>query len=176
MTEILFSAFCSVRDKRKRRESLSSDNYREIWSMIIRYLTSCNFPTPCAAERKSIVYFNQFSQVGKSRKIWKSGKQSLHLWTNIALCVNLIVIPVMLIIGYTRRHLHLPIEEHICAVIGKHLKDKYNERPNSLYEQFVILTKYRRKFECPIYGMILIRKKRPTLNIKKYSFPTKLFI
>ena len=32
-------------------------------------------------------------------------------------------------IGYTSRHLHLRIEEHKYSVIGKHLKDKHNQRP-----------------------------------------------
>ena len=31
-------------------------------------------------------------------------------------------------IGYTSRHLHLRNEEHKYSVIGKHLKDKHNQR------------------------------------------------
>ena len=79
-------------------------------------------------------------------------------------------------IGHTSRHLHLRIEEHKYSVIGKHLKDEHNLRPNNLHEQFAILRKCRGKFECLIYEMLLIRKKRPTLNTQKDSIPAKLFI
>ena len=74
-------------------------------------------------------------------------------------------------IGYTNRHLHLRI-----SVIGKHLKDEYNQRPNNLHEQFAILKKCRGKFERLIYETLLIRKKRPTLNIQTDSISAKLFI
>ena len=79
-------------------------------------------------------------------------------------------------IGYTSRHLHLRIEEHKYSVIGKHLKDQHDQRLNNLHEQFTILKKCRGKFECLIYEMLLIRKKRPTLNTQKDSIPAKLFI
>ena len=42
--------------------------------------------------------------------------------------------------------------------IGKHLKDKHNQRPTNLYEQFATLKKCRRKFDCLIHEMLLIRK------------------
>ena len=79
-------------------------------------------------------------------------------------------------IGYTSRHLHLRIEEHKYSVIGKHLQDKHNQRPTNLHEQFTILKKCHGKFECLIYEMLLIRKKRPTLNTQNDSIPAKLFI
>ena len=79
-------------------------------------------------------------------------------------------------IGYTSRHLHLRIEEHKYSVIGKHLKDKHNQRPTYLHEQSTTLEKCRGKFECLIYEMLLIRKKRPTLNTQNDSIPAKLFI
>ena len=92
--------------------------------------------------------------------------------------MNFNVIRVILIIGYTSRHLHLRIEEHKYPVIGKHLKDKHNQRSNNLHEQFTTLKKCRGniKFECLIYEMLLIRKKRPTLNTQNDSIPAKLYI
>ena len=78
-------------------------------------------------------------------------------------------------IGYTSR-LHLRIEEHKYSVIDKQLKDKYNQRPTNLHEQFTILKKCRGKFGCLINEMLLIRKKRPTLNTQNDSIPAKLFI
>ena len=77
-------------------------------------------------------------------------------------------------IGYTSRHLHLRIEEHKYSVIGKHLKDKHNQRPTNLHEQFTTLKKCNGKFECLSYEMLLIRKKRPTLNIQNDSISAKL--
>ena len=79
-------------------------------------------------------------------------------------------------IGYTSRHLHLSIEEHTYSVTGEHLKAKHNQRPTHLYEQFTTLKKCRGKFECLIYEMLLIRKKRPSLNTQNDSIPAKLFI
>ena len=79
-------------------------------------------------------------------------------------------------IGYTSRHLHLCIEEHKYSVIGKHPKDKHNQRPTNLHEQFTTLKKCCRKFECLVYEMLLIWKKRPTLNTQNDSIPAKLFI
>ena len=76
-------------------------------------------------------------------------------------------------IGYTSRHLHLHIEEHKYSVIGQHLKDKHNQRPSNLHEHFTILKKCHRKFECLIYEMLLIRKKRPTLNTQNDSIPAE---
>jgi len=73
-------------------------------------------------------------------------------------------------------YLNLRFEVHIYYVIGKHLKDEHNKRPNNLHEQFAILRKCCGKFECLICEMLLIRKKRPTLNTQKDSIPVKLFI
>ena len=50
------------------------------------------------------------------------------------------------------------------------------QRPTNLHEQFTILKKCHGKFECLIYEMLLIRKKRPTLNTQNDSIPAKLFI
>ena len=80
-------------------------------------------------------------------------------------------------IGYTNLHLHLHlcIEEYKYSFIGKHLQDKHNQRPNNLHEQLAIPEKCCRNFECLIYEMLLIEKKRLTLNTQKDSIPMKLF-
>ena len=52
-------------------------------------------------------------------------------------------------IGYTSRHLHLRIEEHKYSVIGKHLKDKHNQTPTNLHEQFTTLKKMPQKIWGP---------------------------
>ena len=79
-------------------------------------------------------------------------------------------------LGYTSRHLHLRIDEHKYSVIGKHLKDKHNQRPTNLHEHFTILKKCHGKCECLIYEMLLIRKKRPTLNTQNDSIPANFTI
>lgn len=66
--------------------------------------------------------------------------------------------------GYTSRHLH----KH--SVTSKHLSDEHSQKTSNLQEQFVILKKCRRKFDCFIYEMLLIRKKRPTLNTQMTPF------
>ena len=82
------------------------------------------------------MYYNQFSQVGKSLV----NQQSVVYESKCNSCdANFI--------GYKNRHLHLRIEEHKYSVIGKHLKDEHNQRPNNLHEQFAILKKCRGKFE-----------------------------
>ena len=68
------------------------------------------------------------------------------------------------------------MDKYLNWVIGKHLQDKHNQRPTNLHEQFTILKKCHGKFECLIYEMLLIRKKRPTLNTQNDSIPAKLFI
>ena len=79
-------------------------------------------------------------------------------------------------IGYMSRHLYVCTEEDKYSIISKHLLDKHNQRPTNLHEQFTTLKKCRGKFECLIYEMLLIRKKRPTLNTQNDSIPAKLFI
>ena len=64
----------------------------------------------------------------------------------------------------------------ICSVIGKHLWDEHDQRLNNLHKLISILEKCRGKFECLIYEMLLIRKKKPTLNTQKDSILAKLFI
>ena len=72
--------------------------------------------------------------------------------------------------------MHLRIEEHRYSVIGKHSKEQHNQKPTNLREQFTILKKCRGKFECLLYEMLLIKKKRPTLNTQTDAASAKLFI
>lgn len=51
--------------------------------------------------------------------------------------------------------------------------DKHNQRPTDLHEQFTALKKCSGKFECRIYEMLLIRKKRTILNTQNGSSPRK---
>ena len=106
-------------------------------------------------------------KIAKGLKVTETKKPSL---INQQCVVK--VIRVMRIIWATRT----VTSTFTFSVIGKHLKDEYNQRPNNLHEQFATLKKCRGKFECLIYEMLLIRKKRPTLNIQTDSISAKLFI
>ena len=64
-------------------------------------------------------------------------------------------------IGYTCRHLHQRVEEHRLSLI-ENSKDEGNFTQVNLHENLKINKKYRRKLECLIFEMFIIRKKRPT--------------
>ena len=106
-------------------------------------------------------------KIAKGLKVTETKKPSL---INQQCVVK--VIRVMRIIWATRT----VTSTYAFSVIGKHLKDEYNQRPNNLHEQFAILKKCRGKFERLIYETLLIRKKRPTLNIQTDSISAKVFI
>ena len=63
----------------------------------------------------------------------------------------------------------------MSIAVGKHLQESHNlDRPN-MHEHFNILKKCRRKLECLIYEMLLIKERRPTLNTQADSIRAKLF-
>ena len=64
---------------------------------------------------------------------------------------------------------------NINTAIGKHLRDAHNQRNKDLQEQFTILKKCRRKFECLIYEMLFIQEVKPELNTQSDSIKAKLF-
>ena len=58
--------------------------------------------------------------------------------------MNFNVIRVIRIILATRAVIYTcAFEEHKYSAIGKHLKDKHNQRPTNLHEQFTTLKKCR---------------------------------
>ena len=78
-------------------------------------------------------------------------------------------------VGYTRRHLFQPIDEHKHSAIGKHLRDGHNQNNKDLNDQFTILKKCRGKFECLIYEMLFIQERKPKLNTQSDSIKAKWF-
>ena len=81
-------------------------------------------------------------------------------------------------IGYTMRHLHERVEEHKHkqSAICKHYMSKHGTIPGDLTENITVLRKCPGKFECLLYEMLFIQKKRPPLNIQSDSLRTKLFM
>jgi len=56
------------------------------------------------------------------------------------------------------------------------LRDAHNQKNKDLREQFTILKKCRRKFECLVYEMLFIRQERkPELNTRSDSIKAKLY-
>ena len=68
-----------------------------------------------------------------------------------------------------------PVEEHKHSVIGKHFRDVHELTPDNLIKNFKVLKKCRGKLECLIYEMLLIKNKRPKLNMQADSIRAKLF-
>ena len=73
-------------------------------------------------------------------------------------------------IGYTSRHLHLRIEEYKYSVIGKHLKDKDNQRA------FYQLKEMPRKIWVPYLWDAFDKEKETDSDTQNRSIPAKLFI
>ena len=65
-------------------------------------------------------------------------------------------------VGYTSRHLHLRIDEHRFAAIGKHLVNDHGIKTiDDLSNNFSVLKKCNVKLDCLIYEMLFIKKKKP---------------
>lgn len=81
-------------------------------------------------------------------------------------------------IGYTSRHLHQRIEEHKLesSAIGRHMKQVHDIKNPDLRNNFTVLKKCSGKFDCLLYEMLLIRKRRPNLNIQSDSLRAKVFV
>ena len=81
-------------------------------------------------------------------------------------------------IVYTMRHLHERVEEHKHkqSSICKHYMSKHGTIPRDLTENITVLKKCMGKFECLLYGMLFIKKKKPPLNIQSDSLRSKLFM
>ena len=78
-------------------------------------------------------------------------------------------------VGFTSRHLHQRVEEHMRATIGYHVKDEYYGDPDSIGSNFEILKKCQSKLVCLISEMLFIRKLKPKLNKQSDSIRAKLF-
>ena len=86
------------------------------------------------------------------------------------ICVMQIMLP-----SYTRQRPFQRNHEHKQSAIGKHRRVAHNHRNNDIQEQFTILKKCRGKFECLIYEMLFIQKKKPKLSTQSESIKVKLF-
>ena len=80
-------------------------------------------------------------------------------------------------VGFTRRHLHHRVDEHksSSSSIGKHFCDEHSLAPKDLTNNFRVLVKCPKKFDCLIYEMFFINELRPTLNVQSDSIRAKVF-
>ena len=60
--------------------------------------------------------------------------------------------------------------------VGKHFFEKHDVKRVNLGENFKILKKYRRKLECLIFEMLIIRHITASLNTQADSIRAKIFI
>ena len=78
-------------------------------------------------------------------------------------------------VGYTTRHLHKRINEHKYSAIGRHLEEHGLSKTDLDDKQFLVLKKYRSKFDCLISEMLFIKELNPELNTQKDYIRAKLF-
>ena len=78
--------------------------------------------------------------------------------------------------GYTSWHLHQRIDEHHHSPIGKHLKNVHGLKTIGDLSSNVSVLKKCRKLDWPIYEMLFIKEKKPSLNTQSDSIRAKLFV
>lgn len=78
-------------------------------------------------------------------------------------------------VGYTCRHLFQRIDEHASSAVGKHHKKCHNNSLEGFEGLFSVLRRCKNKSECLVYEMLLIRDKRPKINIQSDSIKSKVF-
>ena len=85
---------------------------------------------------------------------------------------------VWVVCGFTNRHLHQRrISEHKSSnsSIGRHMKKHGVENPN-LKDNFSVLKECRNKFKCPVYELLLIQERKPSLSVHRIRFFLKFSI
>jgi len=60
-------------------------------------------------------------------------------------------------------------------VIGKYFRVKHALTPDNLITNFKVLKKWHGKLKCLIFEMLLIKSKRPKLNMQVDSIRANLF-
>ena len=79
-------------------------------------------------------------------------------------------------VGYACHQLHQRVGEEKHSVVGKPFFEKHDVKRVNLGENFKIIKKCRRKVECLIFQMLIIRHIRPTFNTQADSIRAKIFI
>ena len=94
------------------------------------------------------------------------------------LLLKLVILAVILLVGYTRGHLHELVDGHKqkWSLICKHYLSEHNSVvPPFISEQFHVLTKGSNKFDCLIKEMLFIRTLKLSLNVQADSIRAKVF-
>ena len=79
-------------------------------------------------------------------------------------------------VGYTARHLHQRIAEHKYSAIGRHFVEAHGSNHLLKENQFRVLRKCQRKFDCLVFEMLFIKNLKPNLDIQTDSIRAKLFV
>ena len=111
-----------------------------------------------------------------SRKIGQD-----HSWLiNSALCTNFnITCAMQVAVGYTRGHLHTPIDGHnnASSSVRKHYdQDHAGAVPEDLLSCFRVLKKCMNKLDCAVNEMLHIKQLRPRLNLQTDSIRARVFV
>ena len=74
-------------------------------------------------------------------------------------------------VGYTNWHLHQHVAEHssLNSSIGKHMRDTHGMSKPNLINNFSVLKKCWKKFDCLIHEMLIIQDLKPTLNVQIFK-------
>ena len=78
-------------------------------------------------------------------------------------------------VGYTARHLHQRIAEHKYSAIGRNFVEAHGSNHLLKENQFRVLRKCQRKFDCLVFEMLFIKNLKPNLDIQTDSISAKLF-
>lgn len=71
-------------------------------------------------------------------------------------------------VGYTGRHLHQRVEEHV--------REQHGNEPREIAKNFSVLSKCSNKFDCLIFQMFFILDLKPKFNKQSDSIRAKLFV
>ena len=78
-------------------------------------------------------------------------------------------------VGYTARHIHQRIAEHKYSAIGRNFVEAHGSNHLLKENQFRVLRKCQRKFDCLVFEMLFIKNLKPNLDIQTDSIRAKLF-
>ena len=104
-----------------------------------------------------------------------------HSWLiNSALCTNFnITCATQVAVGYTRGHLHTPIDGHnnASSSVRKHYDQEHaGAVPEDLLSCFRVLKKCMNKLDCAVNEMLHIKQLRPRLNLQTDSIRARVFV
>lgn len=80
-------------------------------------------------------------------------------------------------VGLTCAHLNQRVDEHKgpFSSNGEDFQEKHLLIPKDLSQNFSVLKKCTNKFDCLVYKMLFINKRKPSLNVQSDSIFANVF-